>query len=214
MDRRICLFGNGEHAMVVADTASLTGWAVVGCFAASTPAGLTHLGEDDDLIADPMRWRSHAFHLAFLGPPGSQRRRDLLLRLDRLDLNWGTLVHPRAVTSPTARIGVGSFVGPQAVIHTSAEVAAHTTINSGAIVEHHVHVGLGTHVAPGAVIGGGVHVGDWAFIGLGARIRDHITIGSGAVIGMGAVVVADVPANAMIVGNPARPIKSRQPGHP
>jgi serine acetyltransferase len=38
-------------------------------------------------------------------------------------------------------------------------------------------------------------------------VRDHVSIGAAARVGMGAVVVADVPANAVVVGNPAREIE-------
>ncbi len=36
-----------------------------------------------------------------------------------------------------------------------------------------------------------------------------VTIGKGAVVGAGAVVTKDIPANAIVVGNPARVIKYR-----
>ena len=41
-----------------------------------------------------------------------------------------------------------------------------------------------------------------------AAVEVGSAVGSGAVIGMGAVVVAPVPANAMVMGNPARSVGS------
>lgn len=43
-----------------------------------------------------------------------------------------------------------------------------------------------------------------ASIGANATILPGLTIGTGAMIGAGAVVASDVPANAIVVGNPAR----------
>ena len=47
-----------------------------------------------------------------------------------------------------------------------------------------------------------------ASIGSGAVIRCGVTIGQWAMVGCGAVVINDVPAGAIVVGNPARIIKS------
>lgn len=43
-----------------------------------------------------------------------------------------------------------------------------------------------------------------ASIGANATILPGVTIGHGAMVGAGAVVTSDVPANAIVVGNPAR----------
>jgi UDP-2-acetamido-3-amino-2,3-dideoxy-glucuronate N-acetyltransferase len=45
-----------------------------------------------------------------------------------------------------------------------------------------------------------------ASIGANATIVCGVTIGEHAVVGAGAVVTKDVPANAVVVGNPARKI--------
>jgi acetyltransferase-like isoleucine patch superfamily enzyme len=43
-----------------------------------------------------------------------------------------------------------------------------------------------------------------ASIGSGATILSNVTVGENALIGAGSVVTKDVPANAVVAGNPAR----------
>ncbi len=50
-----------------------------------------------------------------------------------------------------------------------------------------------------------------ASIGSGATILANITIGENALIGAGSVVTQDVPANAIVAGNPARFVRSIAP---
>jgi 2,3,4,5-tetrahydropyridine-2-carboxylate N-succinyltransferase/tetrahydrodipicolinate N-acetyltransferase len=45
-------------------------------------------------------------------------------------------------------------------------------------------------------------------IGANAVVLGGVSIGNGAVIGAGSVVLHDVPAGAVVAGNPAKPIRS------
>jgi phosphonate metabolism protein (transferase hexapeptide repeat family) len=54
-------------------------------------------------------------------------------------------------------------------------------------------------------------IGHDTWIGHGAMIRPEVTVGHGAVVGQGAVVTRDVAPYAIVAGNPARPIRDRQP---
>ena len=56
---------------------------------------------------------------------------------------------------------------------------------------------------------GGIQVGDDAWLGFGVIVLDGVSIGKGAVIGAGSVVVNDIPAHAIAVGNPARVVSHR-----
>ncbi len=58
---------------------------------------------------------------------------------------------------------------------------------------------------------GGPVIGDFVDIGANAVILGEIRIGDRAVIGAGSVVVKDVPANAVVAGNPARVLRIAEP---
>ena len=55
-----------------------------------------------------------------------------------------------------------------------------------------------------------LRLGDGSWIGARAMILPGVQIGDGVVIGAGAVVVRDVEDYAVVVGNPAKVIKSRK----
>jgi acetyltransferase-like isoleucine patch superfamily enzyme len=52
-------------------------------------------------------------------------------------------------------------------------------------------------------------IGNDVWIGWGATIKDGVKIGNGAIIGCSSLVLKDVPAYAIVVGNPARIIRYR-----
>ena len=56
-----------------------------------------------------------------------------------------------------------------------------------------------------------VVVGSDVWLAAHCRVLPGVSIGHGAVVGMGAVVAKDVPAFAVVVGNPARIVRQRVP---
>ena len=59
----------------------------------------------------------------------------------------------------------------------------------------------------GIAKGAEVHIGNTVWIGGNCTILPGVTIGDNAVVAAGSVVTKDVPANAVVAGNPARVIK-------
>lgn len=54
-----------------------------------------------------------------------------------------------------------------------------------------------------------IEIGNDVWIGHGATILEGVKVGSGCIIGAGSIVTKNVPDYSIVVGNPARVIKSR-----
>ena len=121
---------------------------------------------------------------------------------------------------------VGTFVEIQkgATVGRRCKISSHTFICEGVHIEDEVFVGHGVTFIndklPRATNGDGAlqSEADWkcvstrvrkgASIGSGATLLCGITIGERAVVGAGSVVTKDVPAGAVVAGNPARVLRT------
>jgi putative colanic acid biosynthesis acetyltransferase WcaB len=82
------------------------------------------------------------------------------------------------------------------VVHQKARIGSRCTLR------HCVTLGERVNNGPLPVLG------DRVEIGANAVVLGGVSIGNGAVIGAGSVVLHDVPAGAVVAGNPAKPIRS------
>jgi sugar O-acyltransferase (sialic acid O-acetyltransferase NeuD family) len=144
---------------------------------------------------------------------GAPRARwQIVQRLKALfEARFATLSDPAFQCSKSVWIGSGSMLCKNSVVTVDTKIGGHLILNLGATVGHDCAIGDFVTIAPQAAISGNVTLEDGVEVGTGALIRQGVRIGRGAMVGMGAVVLSDVPANACVVGNPARVIRQLPP---
>jgi acetyltransferase-like isoleucine patch superfamily enzyme len=119
-------------------------------------------------------------------------------------------------------VKIGAFVEIQknATVGNNCKVSSHSFICEGVIIEENVFIGHSVTFIndsyPRATTTGGQLQSekDWkveqtrvkkgASIGSGTTVLSNVVIGENAIVGAGSVVTKDVPANAIVAGNPAK----------
>ena len=129
--------------------------------------------------------------------------------VERLSCGFGTAIHPSAIVSPSAIIGEGTVVMPGVTINADARIGKHCIINTSASIDHECTIEDYCHIAPHATLCGQIHVGEGTIIGAGASIVPGVKIGKWCTIGANAAVIEDVADNTMVVGVPARVVKTK-----
>ncbi len=114
------------------------------------------------------------------------------------------VIHPRAWVSPFASVGENTFVGAMAVVNPQAQLGSFVFINAGCLIDHDCRIGDGTSLGPGVTFPGFVSVGENCAIGAGVVAKPGVHISDGCTLGAGAVVVGNLDAAGVYVGNPAR----------
>jgi UDP-2-acetamido-3-amino-2,3-dideoxy-glucuronate N-acetyltransferase len=128
------------------------------------------------------------------------------------------------------RIWQFCVVMPGAVVGSNCNICAHVVLEGGSSVGSRVTIKSGVQLWSGVYLEDEVFVGpnvtftndpfprskqhliahpktvieQGASIGANATILPGLRVGRGALVGAGAVVTSDVPANAIVMGNPAR----------
>jgi acetyltransferase-like isoleucine patch superfamily enzyme len=140
-----------------------------------------------------------------------------------IHLGAGVVVHPGAFLSVVdehqgRRYDAGLTIGDGVRIGNDVVIACCGRIEIAArvLIADRVFIGDTYHEyrdVERPVLDQGLHdprpvsIGAGSFLGINSAVLPGTTIGEGAYVGAHAVVVADVPAHTVVVGNPARPVR-------
>lgn len=127
-------------------------------------------------------------------------------------INSWTLQHQNVVVMDNVKIGEGAILCPFSMVTSNITIGKCVHLNLYSYVAHDCVIGDFVTFAPSVHCNGNVHIEDHVYVGTGAIIKQGteqkpLTIGKGAIIGMGAVVTKSVAPGAVVVGNPAKPLR-------
>ena len=172
------------------------------------------------IIGEPPRKRAPAEGMATLIGEGAIIRSHTVIyagnRIGRMfQTGHGALIREEN------EIGDDVSIGSHSVIEHHVKIGNGVRIHSQVFVPEFSELEDGCWLGPNVVVTNALHplcpnvkeclkgatIRRRAKIGAGAVLLPGVTIGEMALIGAGAVVLSDVPARAVMIGNPARQVK-------
>jgi len=119
-------------------------------------------------------------------------------------------IHPSVDLTMTSW-GSGNYVQESVITQANVTVGDNSSIHMASLVGHETVIGNSVFIAHGVSVSGSCSIDDGTFIGTNATLLPRIHVGKWVTIGAGSVVTRDIPDYAVVVGNPARIIKSNAP---
>ncbi len=102
-----------------------------------------------------------------------------------------------------AAAGARLTIGDRTRLAVGVEIRCTTSVRIGRAVSSSDHAAIVDSWGDGGPPGGPVVIEDGAYLGYGSVVGPGVRVGAGAFVGEGAVVLSDVPAHAVVYGNPA-----------
>ena len=143
-----------------------------------------------------------------------------ILPTDRI-IDWGTpdiaaaaSIAPNAIVLGRVSLAAGASIWYGAVLRGDVEqihVGAHTNVQDGSVL--HCDFGEPTVLEDSVTVGhrAVVHsarIGYGSLVGIGAIVLNGVTVGAGSIIGAGAVVTKTIPERSLVLGVPAKVVRT------
>lgn len=180
---RLLIIGAGGHGRAIAEAARFGGEHELVGFLDDGVPGAEVMGMRVHGPVSSLPLLVAMADLAIVAIGQNHVRESLQERVLEVGFRLATVVHPRAVVSPSAKIGVGSAIMAAAVVGTEAQLGLGVIINSGSVVDHHCVVEDFGHVGANASMAGGSVLGRRAWMQAGSALGYRVKIDADEVLG-------------------------------
>lgn len=183
LKRKLLIVGAGGHGRSVAEAVLTAGFYEVAGFVDDAAPDLSQvrgypvLGTTQDVSA----YRTQA-DVAIVALGNNALREALCRRLISAGFELATVVHPRAIVSPSAAIGLGSAIMAGAIVGTEARLGCGVIVNCGAVVDHDAQVRDYGHLGVNACMSGGSALGRSAWMQAGSALGYGVKVADGVVV--------------------------------
>lgn len=135
---------------------------------------------EDAELEDHLQRSSEKFYIiGFTDQKLRAKYRELLESNGAIPAN---VIHPTAVLSKSAMMGVGNYVAAYAVISSEAQVGNHNIVNIATSLGHNTIIGNDNIFNPGTRISGCVEIGDCCLFGANSFVYQGIHVSSNCLI--------------------------------
>lgn len=209
VSKHLVIVGAGGHGRVCADIAEAAGFTIHGFADDNHELGETINGHQcvANTFEDIKEHCQPGYRLFFVAIGDNGVRQEIYNMAVALNYDIPTIIHPAAIVSRHASIGLGTMIMPGAIVNANATIGNCCILSAGCSVDHDCIIEESVQVSPGVAIAGGVTIGEKSFIGTGASIIPGITVGKGCLVGAGAAVTKDIEDGGRVAGVPARTIR-------
>ncbi len=115
-------------------------------------------------------------------------RQEIVERFLNEGATFTSLIHPTALISPSAQIGIGNVISHNASVGPMVKIGDFNMLNSRCTIGHDSHIGNFNIISPQVAISGNTKIGNGNLFGTnsctipGIKVGNHNKIGAGMVV--------------------------------
>ncbi|WP_026978348.1 transferase [Flavobacterium tegetincola] len=207
-EQEIYILGVGHNTIVYIDLAESCGYKIAGLYHYNEERtgeyvhGIPIIDSNTNLFQ-----RESLGGMNFIVSVGENAiRTNLSNKIREMGGNIPTVIHPSAIVSKYSKISEGVVIHANSVVQADASIGKDTVLSYNTSLSHTSSVGESCYIAFNATIGAYIKVHDFVLMGQSASLVSGKLeyVGKNAVIGAGAVVINNVEADTIVIGNPAK----------